>query len=106
MKVAWSQQAAESLRDTVSYVRKEFGTYAKQRILHEVREFVNLLPKNPQLGKIEPLLQGCSVEYRSYVINRINKVVYYINSDTNTIEIVALWDTRREPNAQAEDLRK
>ncbi len=106
MKVTWSEQAAESLRDIVSYVRKEFGIYAKQRIIHEVQEFVNLLPQNPQLGKVEPLQQDCSVEYRSYVINRINKVVYYINCDNNTIEIVALWDTRREPDAQAELLRK
>lgn len=106
MKVTWSEQAAESLCDIVSYVRKEFGVYAKQRIVREVQEFVNLLPQNPQLGKVEPLLQDCSVEYRSYVINRINKVVYYINCDNNTIEIVALWDTRREPDAQAELLRK
>jgi plasmid stabilization system protein ParE len=106
MKVTWSQQAAESLRDAITYVRKEFGVYAKQRIVREVQEFVTLLSQNPELGKVEPLLQECPVEYRSYVINRINKAVYYINSDTNSIEIVALWDTRREPKSQAEQIYK
>ena len=30
---------------------------------------------------------------------RLNKIVYYIKDDT--IRIAAMWDTRREPKAQA-----
>ena len=61
-----------------------------------------LLVNNPQLGAIEPLLADLPVVYRSIVVNRLNKLVYWINEDT--IEIVAFWDTRREPKEQAAKL--
>lgn len=105
MDISWSKQAAESLRDTTAYVRKEFGIKAKQKLLDEVRSLVKHLSDNPSMGKVEPLLEKASVEYRSLVVNRLNKIVYYINSDTETIEIVALWDTRREPKSQARKLK-
>lgn len=105
MRVSWSIQAAEALRDTTAYVRREFGAIAKQKLLTEVREVVGLLPSNPYMGKIEPLLQNASVAYRSFVINKLNKIIYFVNEETDTIEIAALWDTRREPNSQADLLK-
>jgi hypothetical protein len=44
-------------------------------------------------------LANATIEYRSIVVNRLNKIVYLINNDD--IEIVDFWDTRREPIAQA-----
>lgn len=105
MKVIWSEQAGLALRDTTKYINKEFGEKAKLDLMLEVRQFVHLLTENPLMGIEEPLLIGLRIEYRSYVINRLNKAVYYINSATDTIEIVAFWDTRREPKAQARHLR-
>lgn len=40
---------------------------------------------------------------RSIVVNRLNKIVYWINGDV--IEIVDFWDTRREPKKQAEQVK-
>ena len=37
--------------------------------------------------------------YRSIIVRRLNKIVYYVQG--NTIHIAAFWDTRREPKAQA-----
>lgn len=105
MTISWSKQAAESLRDTTAYVHKEFGIKAKQKLLNEVLSLVKSLSDNPCIGKVEPLLEKSSVEYRSLVVNRLNKIVYYINIENQTIEIVALWDTRREPKAQARKLK-
>ena len=105
MKVIWSEQAGLALRDTTKYINKEFGEKAKLDLMLEVRQFVHLLAENPLMGIEEPLLIGSRIEYRRYVINRLNKAVYYINSATDTIEIVAFWDTRREPKAQARHLR-
>ena len=105
MNISWSKQAAESLKDTTTYVRNEFGVKAKQKLLDEIRSLLINLSDNPCLGRVEPLLEEASVEYRCLVINRLNKIVYYINTETETIEIVALWDTRREPKAQASKLK-
>ena len=52
---------------------------------------------------VEPLLEGTPVLYRSIVVNRLNKLVYFI--EEQTIEIVAVWDTRSEPKSQADELQ-
>lgn len=102
MKVVWSVQAKEVLQQTSNYIRKEFGKRSKQKFLDEVLHVANLLENNPYLGQVEPLLDEAPVEYRSIVVNHINKLVYYIHD--NTIEIVVLWDTRREPKSLLNEL--
>ena len=102
MRLIWSIQAKERLQQTSNYIRKEFGKRSKQKFLDEVLHVASLLENNPYLGQIEPLLDEASVEYRSIVVNHINKLVYYIHEDT--IEIVVLWDTRREPKSLSNEL--
>lgn len=57
----------------------------------------------PELGKIDPLIVHRKQLYRSIIVRRLNKIVYYIKDDT--IRIAAMWDTRREPKAQARKVR-
>ena len=103
MKVVWSVQAKEGLQQTSNYIRNEFGKRSKQKFLDEVLHVASLLENNPYLGKVESLLDEAEVEYRSVVINHINKLVYFIHE--NTLEIVVLWDTRREPKALIDELK-
>ena len=37
------------------------------------------------------------------VINKLNKIVYYFEGDT--IHIADFWDTRREPQKQAQQIK-
>lgn len=57
----------------------------------------------PELGKIDPLFAHRKQLYRSIIVRRLNKIVYYIKDDT--IRIAAMWDTRREPKAQAREVK-
>ena len=57
---------------------------------------------HPNIGPIEPLFDACPIAYRSIIINGLSKMVYYI--DDETIYIVAFWDTRREPQSQAQQV--
>ena len=41
--------------------------------------------------------------YRSYVMNRLNKIVYHIDGDI--IYIVAFWDVRRDPVTLAGEVK-
>ena len=63
-----------------------------------------LLAANPRLGIAEPLLAGRKREYRSIVVHKLFKLVYYVKDET--VYIAALWDTRREPRTQADNLTK
>ena len=102
MRVVWSLEAHDQLRQAANFIENRFGKSSRTKFLDNIYHVVPLLSKYPYLGKEEPLLEGASVVYRSLVIGRLNKIVYYING--NTIEIVALWDTRREPKKLTEEL--
>ena len=52
---------------------------------------------------MEQAQEGRPFAYRSIVVNRLNKIVYRVVEDR--IEIADVWDTRREPQQQADDLR-
>ena len=50
------------------------------------------------MGKIEKFKVDGKVQYRSIVVNKLNKIVYVIGA--GSIEIIAFWDTRREPQME------
>ena len=97
MKVVWSEQARDELRQTSNYILRKFGKKSRQNFLQEVGRIATLLETNPNIGPVETLLENAPVLYRNIVVNRLNKMVYYINDEK--VEIVALWDTRREPKS-------
>jgi len=103
MKVRWNERARTSLRNTASYILTEFGRKSNVEFLRKVYQTERLLQKNPNLGPAEPYLADAPVLYRSIVVNRLNKIIYWINDDV--IEIVDFWDTRREPVAQAQEVK-
>ena len=57
----------------------------------------------PGIGSYEPLLVERPEGFRSVVVHRNCKLVYYVDGDT--LYIADLWDTRREPRAQAGDVK-
>lgn len=58
-----------------------------------------------RVGSMEPLLSNRPMAYRSVVINKLNKMIYYISNTDDVIYIVDFWDTRCEPNAQAAQVK-
>ena len=100
MRVRWNKQSKEQLLRTASYIRHEFGQVTMDDFMKEVKRTNKLMSKNPYIGPVEPLLSDLPIEYHSIVFSNINKVIYRIVD--NHIEVVALWDTRREPQKQIE----
>ena len=99
MKVRWNKQSKEQLRQTARYIRQEFGRNAMDEFMQVVQHTNDLLVDNPHLGSAEPLLADLTTQYRSIVVRRLNKIVYYIAD--NYIKVIAFWDCRREPQSQA-----
>lgn len=104
MKVIWHDQAKEALRETATYIRRHFGPQVRESFRNEVDHIQALLTSNPYMGSKEPLLADLTIEYRSFVVNKLNKIVYYVEEDT--IHIADFWDTRREPQKQAQQLKE
>ena len=95
MKVIWIPFAQNEVRKTARYINKEFGKESRDQFINEVRSVSRLLGENPNLGKLEPLLADYAKMYRSYVMNHLNKIIYWIAE--NRIEVVDFWDVRRDP---------
>lgn len=103
MRVRWNDQSKKRLRQTANYIRKEFGQKAKDEFIAEVKHINELLSLNPNLGPLERFLEDLPSKYRSVVVRKHNKIVYRIVEDH--IEVIAFWDTRREPKKQAEQMK-
>ena len=102
MKVLWLNRAETSMRRTEEYILQEYGEMARNRFIQEVKSVAYLLEKMPELGHFEPLLANYKQGYRCIVINRLNKLIYYIRD--NQILIAAFWDCRREPKKLANEI--
>ena len=103
MKVLWSNRAERGLRQVEEYILNEFGEDTRSKFMSEVEHISYLLETSPEIGNLDSLFTRHQIAYRSIVIHRLSKLVYYIKGDS--IHIAAFWDTRREPKKQAGKLK-
>ena len=103
MKIIWQTNAKASFQQIARYIKRYFGIKAKRNFAEEVLLQSNLLLQFPNMGKIDPLFDDRTDTYRSIIINGLSKLVYRINGDV--INVVAFWDCRCEPVAQAKKVK-
>jgi plasmid stabilization system protein ParE len=103
MKVKWVPQAKKEMRLVAKYINKEFGKKAKDDFIQDDRDASRLIGATPNVGQAESLLADRADMYRSYVVNRLNKIVYRIVDDH--IEIADFWDVRRDPSTLADQVK-
>ena len=103
MRCIWQKPARQSVIDIVAYIIFYYGTNAKKKFFAAVNRTIKLLSKQPNMGLIDPLFSDRSETYRSIIVGNRNKLVYYINN--NTIQIVAFWDCRCDPEAQVKKIK-
>jgi plasmid stabilization system protein ParE len=103
MKSIITNLANEQIRQIAKYIHKEFGKDRRDEFMKEVRQTRRLIEGSPNIGPVEPLLADRAVMYRSYVMNRLDKIVYRIDGDI--IYIVAFWDVRRDPGTLVSEVK-
>lgn len=102
MRIKWTPLARRHLRNTLHVVLIHAGSRSHSQLANKVIEWQQILKEMPEAVSLEPLLRHRALPYRSIVINKLNKLIYYI--DNETIIIADFWDTRREPNKQADQI--
>ena len=103
MKAIWDPQARKAMRQIARYIQTRFGAETRKAFIQKVQDAENLVKLNPNIGKIDSLFAGRSLTYRSVVINGLSKMVYFVKGEI--IYIAAFWDTRREPENQAKQVK-
>ena len=94
-KIAWSDRAEGAYGIIIDYVADEFGITRAKRYTAEVHKAVGKLLENPEMGQIEPLLEGSRYEFRRLIIGHLTKIIYRVSEEH--IEIADVWDTRKSP---------
>ncbi len=100
MKIKWDPEAKSAMRQVAHYINMRFGRKARQGFLQRVKDTEKLIKSSPNIGQIDPLYVDRPETYRSIIIYGLNKLIYRIEGEI--IFIAAFWDTRQEPEAQAE----
>jgi len=104
MRVEWTENA-EWHRDLIGdYILERFGSKRMIKFMQDVDRIVGMLVRSPNIGSIDPLFADRSSTYRSVIINGLSKMVYRIDDDV--IHIVGFWDTRKEPESQASQVKE
>jgi plasmid stabilization system protein ParE len=97
MVIRWTTNAQLRVREIYSFY-EEKNIQVARNIINAIYEEVLLLQNFPQLAAKEPFLEEYTKTFRSLVIRKLFKVVYYIDEVNDTIVIVTVWDCRQNPN--------
>lgn len=101
MVIKWKKRAKAEYQKLIIYCLHEFGPFTAFHFQEKIDNRLCLLENFPCMGKIEPLLLGRRYEYRSLVVHKRLKLIYYVKDDV--IYIANLWDTRKEPQRLTEE---
>lgn len=97
MRIEWNKKAEQQWYSIAATINKTFGKDAVFDFVRNVNEWQRRITINPEIAAFEPLLKDRRKPYRSIVIHKCCKLVYYVNQAEGVVRIVALWDTRRNP---------
>jgi len=75
----------------------EYGQKTSKRWMQERIAFTDLVAKQPEACPPEALLADRRRLYRSCIIMRRFKIVYYYATSSDTVHVVDIWDTRMSP---------
>ena len=96
-QVKWQKRAEGELYRILVKGFLQFGDTTANKFSERVAFINQELTRFPETGFLEPLLKGRMQVYRSYLINKRFKLIYYYVSSSDTVIVADIWDTRREP---------
>ena len=68
---------------------------ARELVIGIIEQTIKL-GKNPQIGQIEELLKNRPEEFR-YLVYKNYKIIYWVNTIKNRVDVVNVFDTRQNP---------
>jgi plasmid stabilization system protein ParE len=94
MNLRFTKTAKKRLNEIYDFIAKN-SPIAANALYNEFLDEIDLLLDFPYIASIEPVLNHPET-FRSLVIRKTYKVIYYLTSDT--IVIATIWDCRRNPD--------
>ncbi len=104
MEVVWMPHALASLDIAFNQAYDLFGERVAKKVVEDIFSHNKLLASFPYIGRQKPYLSHLPALYRSLVVHKHYKLVYRVDDIRQTVYIVALWDTRRNPQQMDNDV--
>ncbi len=95
--------AKKQLIEIYDFIAQESPVNAV-KVYNGILDEIEILMTFPQIARIEDRLNGLRVEFRSLVVLRRYKVVYFTEEDI--IYIFMIWDCRRNPEEFRQSILK
>ncbi len=96
LRIYWTDFSKNELNKIFSYYKENANfKVAKNLILGIVNETTKL-EAHPNIGQKEELLENREQEFR-YLIYKNYKIIYWVNTNNNWVEISDVFDTRQNP---------
>lgn len=105
MQVKWKKRAEDEVRAVIAYGAEHFGERVAIAFYQKIKLWAECLAVHPNLGFREPLLENRTYLYRSLVVHKHYKLIYYVDAEADTLYIADLWDMRREPSKLSHRIR-
>ena len=96
LKIYWTNYSEKELQKIFEYYRKKASFRVAKKLIDGIYNETLKLRKQPEIGQIEELLKGRKQDFR-YLIFKNYKVIYWVNTKENWIEINDVFDTRQNP---------
>jgi toxin ParE1/3/4 len=96
LRLFWTDFSQKELEKIYSYYRENVGIPVAKKLVEGIYNEALKLKNQPQIGQIEELLTSRKQEFR-YLVYKNYKIIYWINSAENRIEITDVFDTRQNP---------
>ena len=97
LKIYWTDFSKQEFKSIFNYYKEKASiTIAKNLVLGITKE-VNKLKNQPKIGQEEELLENDSRDFRYLLYNNHYKIIYWVNSERNRVEIFDVFDTRQNP---------
>lgn len=100
MNIEYTPLFKTTLDNMLSCGNKYYSQKTLSTIISTLKKYKDLLKANPLLGSVEPILDNLSVDYRSLVIYKHIKLIYFIYEDV--LYFADLWDTRQSEESLQE----
>ena len=98
MNVVWTETALSSLEAIYYYTQSWSQNAGMASVLNDLLvKSCLILAKNPYAGPLESSVEDQVEVYRSLVVHKYYKLIYRVLEETQTVEIAAVWDVRRNP---------
>jgi plasmid stabilization system protein ParE len=106
MVIQWTTTARQQLKHLFGYYQAAANKQVARRIVGDIEQSTDLLATFPLMGAVEPALEGLPSPFRSWVVERRFKVVYYIDEAHQKVVIATVFDCRQNPEKLKDEISK